>query len=80
MELKPIRDEAGYRAPLAEVEALWEAPDGSPEADRLEVLALLVEAYGTPITQLLPRTPSRYDRFPSLGKSHRSKRMPRLGV
>lgn len=45
MKLKPIRDEAGYRAALAEVEALWEAPDGSPEADRLEVLALVVEAY-----------------------------------
>ncbi|MFZ1640657.1 MAG: transcriptional regulator [Candidatus Contendobacter sp.] len=45
MELKPIRDEAGHRAALAEMEALWDAPDSSPEADRLEVLALLVEAY-----------------------------------
>jgi HTH-type transcriptional regulator / antitoxin HigA len=45
MELKPIRDEASYRAALAEVEALWDALDGSPEADRLEVVALLVEAY-----------------------------------
>ena len=45
MELKPIRDEASYRAALTEIEALWDAPNGSPEADRLEMLALLVEAY-----------------------------------
>jgi HTH-type transcriptional regulator/antitoxin HigA len=45
MELKPIRDEAGYCAALAEMEALWNASDHSPEADRLEVLALLVETY-----------------------------------
>lgn len=45
MDLKPIRDEADYRAALAEVAALWDAPDGSPDADRLEVLAILVEAY-----------------------------------
>ena len=45
MELKPIRNEADYRAALTDLEALWNAPDGSPEADRLEILALLVEAY-----------------------------------
>lgn len=45
MELKPIRDEAGHRAALAEIAMLWDAQDGSPEADRLELLALLVEAY-----------------------------------
>ena len=45
MELKPIRTEADYRAALAEIEHLWEAPDGSPEADRLEILAILVELY-----------------------------------
>ncbi len=45
MELKPIHNEADYRAALAEAEALWEAADGSPEADRLEVLALLIGAY-----------------------------------
>ncbi len=45
MELKPIRTEAEYRVALAEVERLWDAPEHSPAADRLEVLALLVEAY-----------------------------------
>lgn len=45
MEIKPIHDENSYQAALAEVEAIWDAPDGSPEADRLEVLALLIEVY-----------------------------------
>lgn len=45
MELKPIHDDVDYQTALAEVEALWNAPEGSSEADRLEVLALLVEAY-----------------------------------
>jgi HTH-type transcriptional regulator / antitoxin HigA len=45
MELKPIRTEAEHRDALAEVERLWDAAEGSPEADRLEVLTMLVEAY-----------------------------------
>ena len=45
MEIRPIHDEPSYQAALAEAEALWDAADGSPEADRLEVLALLIEAY-----------------------------------
>lgn len=45
MELKPIRSEAEHRAALAEIERLWGVPEQSPEADRLEVLTLLVETY-----------------------------------
>lgn len=45
MELKPIRTEAAYRNALAELDRLWEAPEGSPESDRLEILAILVEVY-----------------------------------
>jgi HTH-type transcriptional regulator/antitoxin HigA len=45
MELKPIRTEAEHHEALADIERLWDAPEGSPEADRLEVLAMLVEAY-----------------------------------
>ena len=45
MTLRPIRTKRGHQAALREIEALWEAPSGSPEADRLEVLTLLVEAY-----------------------------------
>ena len=45
MTLRPIRTKRGHQAALREIEVLWEAPSGSPKADRLEVLTLLVEAY-----------------------------------
>jgi HTH-type transcriptional regulator / antitoxin HigA len=45
MELRPIRTKPEYRAALKEAEALWDATSGTPKADRLEVLALLIEAY-----------------------------------
>jgi len=45
MTLRPIRTKREHQAALKEIEALWEAPSGSPEGDRLEVLTLLVEAY-----------------------------------
>ncbi|MEO8410094.1 MAG: helix-turn-helix domain-containing protein [Propionivibrio sp.] len=45
MTIKPIHTEGEYETALAEIESLWNAPDGTPEADRLEVLSMLVEAY-----------------------------------
>lgn len=44
-EVKPIRSETDYERALAEVKTLWGAPTGSPEGDRLEVLATLIDAY-----------------------------------
>lgn len=44
-DLKPVRTEADYDAALAEIEHLWGAKSGTPEGDRLDVLATLVEAY-----------------------------------
>lgn len=44
-ELKPIRSEADYEKSLAEVERLWGAKSGTPEGDRLDVLATLIDAY-----------------------------------
>lgn len=45
MELKPIRTRKDHKLALAEAERLWDAPDKSPEADRLAVLAMLIEDY-----------------------------------
>lgn len=45
MELKPIRTEVDYCNALAEIERLWDAPESSPEVDRLEILSILVETY-----------------------------------
>lgn len=45
MELKLIRTKKDYRAALAEVDRLWDAPAKSLAADQLDVLALLIEQY-----------------------------------
>ena len=45
MELKPIKTERDYRAALKQAESLWDAPENSPQADHLDVLTLLIQAY-----------------------------------
>ena len=47
MDIKPIKTEADHRAALAEIERLMDMdPDmDTPEGDRLDVVATLVEAY-----------------------------------
>jgi HTH-type transcriptional regulator / antitoxin HigA len=45
MDIRPIRSEADYRVALKEVERLWTAEPGTPEGDRVDVLATLIEAY-----------------------------------
>lgn len=44
-EVKPIRSDADHEAALAEIEHLWGAKAGTPEGDRLDVLATLIDAY-----------------------------------
>lgn len=45
MPVKPIRTRADHSRAVAEIERLMGAKRGSPEADRLAVLAALVAAY-----------------------------------
>lgn len=45
MEIKPIKTAADHAAALNEIERLMDAQLGTPEGDRLDVLATLVEAY-----------------------------------
>ncbi|MFA7241224.1 MAG: transcriptional regulator [Sulfuricellaceae bacterium] len=45
MELRPIRTGKDYQAALTEAERLWDAPEKSPAADRLDVLVMLIEDY-----------------------------------
>ena len=45
MSIKPIHTEEAYQLALAQIEALWNAPEGSEAAGQLEVLSMLVEAY-----------------------------------
>jgi HTH-type transcriptional regulator/antitoxin HigA len=85
-EIRPIRTEADHEAVLAEIWRLMEqGPEsGSPEGDRLEVLALLSEAYEAKRYPIEPVDPidaiefmmeqkglDRSDLEPALGQSGR---------
>ena len=43
--LKPIRTKAVYEVALAVIERLWGSRTGTPQGDRLDILATLVDAY-----------------------------------
>lgn len=45
MNIKPIRNDADLRAAFVRLESIFQAPEGSPDADEMEVLVALVEAY-----------------------------------
>ena len=45
MDVRPIKTEADYAAAMNEIESIFGAAPGTPEGDRLEILATLVEAY-----------------------------------
>src|SRR5947207_13451250 len=45
MKIRPIKSDTDYRAALKEIERLWDAKLGTAEADHVEVLSTLVEAY-----------------------------------
>lgn len=53
MELKPIKTKA-YKAALREIEALFDVPDKTPEADRLEVRVEKYEAQHFPVPAPAP--------------------------
>jgi len=43
-EVRPIRTKRDHEAALKEVERLWGAKAGTPDGDRLDVLATLIDA------------------------------------
>jgi len=62
-EVKPIRSEADYEAALPEIERLWGARSGTPESDRLNVLATLVDAYESEHDPIDPPDPIEAIKF-----------------
>jgi HTH-type transcriptional regulator/antitoxin HigA len=62
-ELRPIRSEADHEAAVAEIERLWGAKGGTPEGDRLDVLATLVDAYEAEHDPIDPPDPIEAIRF-----------------
>ena len=45
MTIKPIRNDADLKAAFARLEMIFQAPEGSAEADEIEILVTLIEAY-----------------------------------
>ncbi len=45
MDIRPIRTDHDNHEALKEIERLWSYPDDSPENDRLDAPATLVEVY-----------------------------------
>lgn len=45
MTIKPIRNDADLKAAFARLEMIFQAPEGSAEADEMEILVTLIEAY-----------------------------------
>lgn len=62
-DLKPIRTEADYEEALVEVERLWGSKTGSPDGDRLDVLATLIDAYEARRYPMDPPDPIEAIRF-----------------
>lgn len=55
--IRPIRTEADYEKALDEIEELMDAQPGTDEADQLDVLVTLVEAYEARHFPILPPDP-----------------------
>ncbi|WP_374834085.1 helix-turn-helix domain-containing protein [Paenochrobactrum pullorum] len=62
-DLKPIRTESDYDEALADVERLWGAKSGTPEGDRLDVLATLIDVYVAKNYPMDPPDPVEAIRF-----------------
>jgi HTH-type transcriptional regulator / antitoxin HigA len=61
--VKPIRTAKDYEAALKDVERLWGAKSGTPEGDRLDVLATLIDAYEAAQFPMDPTDPIEAIRF-----------------
>lgn len=45
MDIRPIRNDEDHRVAVDAIRMLWNAAPGSPDEDRLDILATLVDAY-----------------------------------
>lgn len=86
MDIRPIRNEADYKAALKDISALMDCdPElGTPEGDRLDILVTLVQAYEARHVRIAPPDPVEAIKFrmeqsglsikdlePIIGKSNR---------
>lgn len=82
--IQPIRSKDDHKAALKEIERLFDATQGTPEFDQLEILVTLVEAYENKHEPILPPEPiaailyymesrglTRHDLEPAIGSRAR---------
>jgi len=63
MDIQPIRTDADHQAALREISALMEAEPNTPEGDRLDILATMVERYEQKRWPIPKATPLEVLRF-----------------
>jgi HTH-type transcriptional regulator/antitoxin HigA len=56
-ELRPIRSEADHIKAMSDMDRLWGAATGTPEGDRLDILATLIDAYEARVVPIDPPDP-----------------------
>ena len=61
--VKPIRTRRDYESAMKAVERLWGAPAGTPDGDRLDVLATLIDAYEAEHYRMDPPDPIEAIKF-----------------
>jgi HTH-type transcriptional regulator/antitoxin HigA len=64
LKIRPVKTEADYDAALASADALMDAEAGTSEADELDVLATLIEAYEDKHYPMDPPGPDRGHQVP----------------
>ena len=57
MSIRPIKTRGDHEATLAKIEQLWDSPRGSEDADTLEVLVVLADAYENENVDIPPPDP-----------------------
>ena len=72
-DLKPMRSERDYEAALTEVELLWGAGSGTPDGDRLDILATLIDAWEAKHYPMDPPDPIEAIRFHMEQQGHTRK-------
>jgi len=63
MNIKPIRNDADLRTAFARLSHIYQAEAGTPEADEMEVLTTLIEAYENRHYPIAPPDPVDAIRF-----------------
>jgi HTH-type transcriptional regulator/antitoxin HigA len=63
MTIKPIRTDEDLQAAFRRLEIIFQAEDGTPEADEMEILVTLIEAYENKHYPIAPPDPIEAIKF-----------------